>query len=383
MTRMRLACCLLVSLVLAADRAWPQVAPARNEASRPIPAFQRAAGPRAFTFPADHGAHPSHRVEWWYVTGHLEADDGAAFGFQFTVFRVGLEGAPASRPSRLAARDLWFGHLALTDVSGNRLLFDERASRGMLGLARAAEDRLEVHLDDWTLREIPGGAWKLAASARGGAAFGIDLELRSEKPPALHGRSPGWSRKGPEPHQSSYYASLTRLATTGSISMDGRVRPVKGAAWFDHEFGSDQLAPDLTGWDWFAVQLDDGSELMIYVLRRADGSASPFSAATYVAKDGTTTFLDASAFKIDATRSWRSPRSKATYPARWTVAVPSLDLRLDLAPRVADQELTTGRSTRVTYFEGACVGSGTRAGRPVSALAYVELTGYAEPITRF
>jgi predicted secreted hydrolase len=346
-------------------------------------AFRGADRPRTFAFPADHGSHPDHRVEWWYVTGRLDADDGATYGFQFTVFRAGLPGAPESRPSRLAARDLWFGHLALTDVRGGRFLHDERASRGMLGSASAAVGGLDVRLDDWTFRAESDGAWRIVAASTGDVPFALDLRLRPAKPPVLHGAEPGLSRKGALPTQSSYYVSLTRLDGDGALTLDGRQVPVRCGAWFDHEFGSDQLAEDVAGWDWFALRFDDGADLMLYRLRRSDGSTTPWSSGTFVAPDGRTTHLAADAARVVPTGSWKSPRSGATYPSGWRIEVPSLALVCDFAPLLTDQELTTDRSTRVVYWEGACDGAGTREGRRVAARAYVELTGYAGPVARF
>lgn len=349
----------------------------------PVSRFRPADRPRTFRFPADHGAHPDAKVEWWYVTGKLEAEDGSTYGFQFTVFRVGVEGAPESRPSRLAVRDLYLGHAALTDVRGGKFLHAERGPHGRLGQGAAETGRLDVRIEDWRLVAGEDGVWKLSVDASGPERFGFDLDFRAAKPVVLHGASPGWSRKGDLPRQSSYYASLTDLRGDGVLTVDGRPIPVRARAWFDHEFGSDQLSADVVGWDWFAVRMDDGADLMLYRLRRKDAPDSPWSSGTFVRPDGTTEHLEAEEFSVRSDSTWKSPRSGAVYPARWKILVPKAALELTLTPAVADQELSTDRTTRVTYFEGLTTGSGTRAGRPVRADGYVELVGYAGAVSRF
>ncbi len=356
-----------------------QVAPSLAAASR----FRPADRPRTFRFPADHGSHADAKVEWWYVTGKLSADDGSDYGFQFTVFRVGIEGAPESRPSRLAVRDLFIGHAALTDVTADRFLHAERGPYGRLNQGGAAEGRLDVRIEDWRLFESEDGAWRLTVAASGEAPFGFELDLRAAKPVVLHGASPGWSRKGDLPRQSSYYSSFTDLRGDGFVTVGGLRKAVRARAWFDHEFGSDQLAADVVGWDWFSVRLDDGSDLMIYRLRRKDAPDSPWSSGTFVRQDGTTEHLTAVDFTATSDASWTSPRSGAVYPARWRIVVPKAAIDLRLKPAIADQELSTDRTTRVTYYEGLIEGSGTRAGRPVRADGYAELVGYAGAVSRF
>lgn len=369
----------LCGLVILAGAACCQTVPEKDGASR----FQKADRPREFSFPADHGNHPAHRIEWWYLTGHLVGESGAEFGFQFTVFRVGLEGALGSRPSRLAATDIWFGHVAVTDVNGGRCLMDERASRGWMGDATAAEGRLSVKLGDWMLEEISADLWRVRGVASSESPFEFDLELRATKAPVLHGKVPGWSRKGPLAHQSSYYASITRMAARGRLRLGNTDHEVIGSAWFDHEFGSDQIAPGVVGWDWFAVQADDGTDLMLYGLRQEDGTSSTHSSGTIIDAKGNSTHLESKDFEIKVLETWTSPKSKARYPSKWRISVPSHQLTFEMAPKVTDQELQTERSTRVTYFEGAASGAGHLGDRPVRLQAYVELTGYAGAIPKF
>lgn len=323
------------------------------------------------SFPRDHGSHDDARVEWWYATGHLVTDSGRRLGYQLTFFRTGLLDEPrAARSSRLAARDLFLAHFALTDVSAGTFRFAERIHRSGLGAAAAREDRLAVFNEEWSLEEIAG---RFLLHARDGEDE-ISLLLEPEKPLVPHGTN-GLSRKGPEPEAVSRYVSLTRLRTAGWLSRGGRSEAVAGSSWLDHEWGPGSIGKGAAGWDWFAIQLEDGRDLMLYRMRSKDGSGSRFSSGTLVAKDGMSRALSADEFSIEATATWKSPRSGGVYPARWRLKVPGAALDLDVAPLVADQELITEQSTRVTYWEGACAVS-TPEGRPAGR-AYVELTGYA------
>jgi len=333
-------------------------------------AYARALAPREFRFPADHGAHPDYRNEWWYFTGNLTDPTGEAYGFQLVIFRIALAPEPLAGQSAWRDRQLYMGHFAVTDIDGGRFLARERFSRAAAGLAGAAADALEVWLEDWRIEQLDAAGRRFRLQAAAGDAV-IDLELSALKPPALNGEA-GLSRKSAEPGNASYYYSITRLAAEGSLSLDGQARPVTGSGWLDREWSTSALARDQLGWDWFALQLDDGTELMLYSLRREGGATDPHSAGTFVRADGSTVALDRDAFRITPLAHWRSPESGKRYPARWRVEVPSLELELVVEPRLADQEL---RLT-VTYWEGAVRATGSRAGEAVAALGYVELAGY-------
>jgi predicted secreted hydrolase len=321
-------------------------------------------------YPADHGAHPEYRTEWWYVTGHLEDDAGEHFGFQLTVFRRGIDaGGPRPGESPLRARHVFAGHLALTDVAAGETRFAERLARAS-PLAGAALTDLDVVLADWSLARGADGALALAAGDRE-RGFALDLALAPGKPLVLHGPG-GRSRKGDEAGNASAYASWTRLAVTGTLARDGGAREVRGSAWFDHEFGSTVLPEGVVGWDWFGLQLDDGRELMLFVLRDAAGNASVTSAATLVEPDGRVRPLARDEFTLRASATWTSPRTGGVYPAGWTIAIPSAELALELVPRVVDCELVTTATTNVAYWEGPVTIEGSVTGR-----GYAELTGYA------
>ena len=306
-------------------------------------------------------AHPEARSEWWYYTGHLRRA-GHELGFELTFFRFRLPDG----------EDLDAAHFAVTDVAGNRFVFDEKLHRPFPGIAAASPSRLDVYTEDWFARE-EHGAHHLAARS---FAAAIDLRLEPAAPLVENGEG-GISRKGAGPDEYSHYVTIPRLRVTGT-EWDGASRAqVTGEAWFDHEWGPGGLSPDLAGWDWFACQLSDGGELMLYRLRLRGGADSPFSSGTWIPPDGGPRHLGSQDFGVIATGRWASPKSGATYPSGWRISVPALGVQLSVAPKLADQELVTSRSTRVTYWEGACAVAGTAQGRAVSGNAYVELTGYA------
>ena len=336
------------------------------------PTWPQAETAREWTFPRDHGAHPGYRTEWWYFTGNLEDSQDNPYGYQLTIFRVGVrpQPDPAEAGNPWAVRDLYLGHLAVSDGAGGRFRYAHQLSRTGPGLAGASLTDLDVWVLDWSARQ-EGAAIHLNGGTEG---FALDLDLRPDKPVVLHG-SQGLSRKGPKPGQASYYASLTSLATSGTLRLAPGAAPVAvtGVSWFDQEFGSNQLAEDQAGWDWFSLHLGDGRELMLYLLRRTDGTVEPASSGTLVEKDGHAVHLELAGFRVEVLDTWVSPRSSARYPSRWRVTVPEHGISLEIVPLVVDQELVTTGSTGVVYWEGAVTGDGASG----PCRGYVELTGYA------
>jgi len=333
--------------------------------------YARAIEPRELRFPADHGPHPEFRTEWWYYTGNLETAGGRRFGFQLTFFRSALAPKMPARESAWATRQAWLAHFTISDLGGGRFHSFERWSRGAAGLAGAQAEPFRVWVKDWAAEGVGGKAPPMHLAADEGD-LGIDLVLQPGKPPVLQGDR-GLSQKGPETGNASYYYSLTRMPAAGTVRSGGEAFRVTGLAWMDREWSTSSLGRDQVGWDWFALQLSDGSDLMLYHLRRKDGAADPASSGTVISPGGEGRHLALADFQLASSGEWRSPRSTARYPAHWHVRIPSEELDLEIRPALADQELDVS----FRYWEGAVEIEGTRRGRPVRGRGYVELTGYA------
>jgi predicted secreted hydrolase len=327
---------------------------------------------RVFNFPRDHGAHAAFQTEWWYYTGHLRTTDGEEYGYQLTFFQRRVDdGSVLTGPSQWAPQHLYIAHFAVSDTQRKRLTFAEKINRPTLGLAGADEERLRVWNDDWRTEAL-GPYQHLYASMDG---FSVNLILAPEKPPVVHGID-GVSQKGGSKGNASHYYSFTRLKTDGVLWVRGAVKDVTGLSWMDHEFGSSQLEATQVGWDWFSVQLEDRSELMLYLLRHEDGRIDPHSSGTLVLPNGQVEHLPREAFEVVTLGQWTSPRSGVTYPQGWQLRIPPAGLDLRLTPAFPDQELDTKNSTRVVYWEGKVRVDGSHAGQRVGGLGYVELVGY-------
>ena len=365
-----ISCCLLVVPIVSADG----------------DSFTQAREGYRYQFPRDHGSHDRFRTEWWYYTGNLTAQDGHAFGYQLTFFRRGMPlDQVETLPSRWSITQLYLAHFAVSDLKAKQFRYVEKLSRAGLGRAGADTDRLHVWIDRWRAEALEPkgtaseGERQILEASEGDLA--IALTILPEKPMVIHGTG-GISRKGAESGQASHYYSLTNLSTTGRITIGHDSFDVTGTSWMDHEFGSADLGPDLVGWDWFSLQLDDQTELMLYRLRHADGSADQLSNGTFIDREGHAQPLSVKDFTLEPISFWTSPLSKARYPQQWRLTIPSRDLLLELAPRMAEQELRTERSTQVTYWEGAIESRGTSRGKPITGVGYMELTGYAERFTK-
>ncbi len=343
--------------------------PARQAAG----AFETVTGPRELVFPLDHGPHPGFRTEWWYYTGNLSAPDGRHFGYQLTFFRRAVlpESDRTPRASAWNADQIYMAHFTLSDVAEEDFHYFERFERGAAGLAGATGDPVfSVWLHDWSVEQLGENTFRLRAAA---GDVSIDLNLTDAKGIILQGDR-GYSQKGPQAGNASLYYSQTRLESAGNIRIGEETYPVSGLSWLDREISTSALSAGQVGWDWFALQLDDGAELMAYVLRRADGSIDSFSSGTYIRPDGSTLSLSRDDFTITAQETWRSPHSGGEYPARWTVTIPAAQVTLDVRPLLADQELRVS----FTYWEGAVTVQGRGPSGALSGFGYVELTGYAE-----
>ena len=331
--------------------------------------YARALEPREFSFPADHGPHPEFRNEWWYLTGNLDSADGERFGFELTIFRFSLAPTVVLSESAWRTNQVYIAHLAVTDAENDRFFVAQRYSRGALGLAGAEAHPLRVWIDDWQIAAQPSGDWQLVADD---AEFGVDLDLTALKPPVFNGID-GLSQKSADPGNASYYYSMTRIGADGAIRIGDKVYEVSGLAWLDREWSTSALADNQVGWDWFALQFSDGSDLMFYGLRLDDGSQDPQSAGTFVSTNGVRAHLTLEDVEVAVLDTWDSPEG-GSYPSRWRLRVPRFGLDVTVTPVIADQELFT----TVRYWEGAVDVAGTHDGKPISGRGYVELTGYAE-----
>ena len=335
-------------------------------------AFPRAMAVRDFAFPTDHGPHTDYRNEWWYFTGNLDAATGRRFGYELTIFRFAL--SPVFEPAGASSwetNQVYIGHLALTDVENGEFYVAQRYSRGAAGLAGAVAAPFRVWLDDWSVAASASAVdvtWAVEAADR---QFGIRLSVTPQKPIVLNGDR-GLSQKSAEPGNASYYYSIPRLHTEGSVFVDDTEIPVQGLSWLDREWGSSALARNQQGWDWFALQLSDGTDLMFYVLRQDDGKPDPQSAGTWVNADGNASHLALEDVELTVTEYWESERG-GRYPSAWQIRIPSRDVRLSVKPVLANQELVTN----VRYWEGAVDVVGTSGDAPIAGRGYVELTGYA------
>lgn len=325
-----------------------------------------------FAFPRDHGSHPAFRTEWWYLTGHLWTQDASRrFGYQLTFFRQASPRTAWAGSAAWRSDQLHLAHAVLTDESGHRFLVDERLDRAGL-LAGSAEDQLDVFQQDWRVEQRPSGQIHLRMTVRGAV---LELDLAPATPPVIFGEQ-GVSRKGADPSAASHYITYPRLESRGHLRLpEGPSLAVHGLGWMDHEFSSNQLDQGQVGWDWAGIQLRDGRSLMAYRLRRRDGSQDPFSTVTEVDAKGRI-LRSTHAFEMRGAGAWRSPGSGATYPI--PLVLEAWGQRFTLVPVLPDQELRTGRSTGITYWEGACRvldGAGQDVGQ-----AYLELTGYAHSL---
>jgi predicted secreted hydrolase len=334
--------------------------------------YQLALPGRKLSFPRDHYSHPDYKTEWWYYTGHLASETGKRYGYQVTLFRFGVRDRQKNWQEEPLFTDLYMAHFAVSDIAAKKFRFRERINRGYGDKAGAATDRYYVWNEDWKV-EGDEKSHQINFSDRGTK---LQLRLSSSKEPALHGDN-GHSQKGQGEGRASYYYSLTRMHSEGELTIDGKTEKVKGSTWMDHEFGSNQLGDDQVGWDWFSMQLDNDTELMLYLMRRRDGSVDPYSSGTLVRADGTTRHLKLNDYRVQVVDRWKSSRSAANYPNKWQVSLPGDALELEITPAFPEQELITNRSTRVTYWEGAVEIRGSFGNKPVAGRGYVEMTGYA------
>lgn len=332
-----------------------------------------------FQFPRDHFSHPQYQTEWWYYTGNLRAAGGRRFGFELTFFRqaqklgaqILTSEAPVWRPDQL-----YLAHFALSDIDGRSFYHSERLHRAGPGLAGASLADQRYWNGNWQVRwlSLADSRQQLTAVCE---RFTLTLLLNPLKPAVIQGENEVL-RKGPREGQTSHYIAFTRLQASGELKEANHTHAVSGLAWMDHEFFTEPPANNLTGWDWFSIQLRTNEELMLYRMRGPHGESSPFSSGSYIDAQGKMHFLPAAAFFLTTGATWQSPHSGARYPIAWEIRVPSLNLVLHAKTDLQDQELSSANAP--TYWEGAVTYSGTRRGKSIAGAGYLEMTGYRAPV---
>jgi len=339
--------------------------------SRDVQGYTRAGGPIPFVFPDDFGPHPDYQTEWWYYTGNLTTPEGRHFGYQLTFFRRALlpPTEQLSRASDWATGQAYMAHFAISDSQSNQHYAFERLARGSAGIAGAQSDPYRVWLEDWEVNLIGASVYHLKAKQDG---IAIDLTLTDVKDPIPHGDQ-GYSQKGPEPGNASYYYSQSRLVSDGSVSVGAQTYPVSGLSWKDHEYSTSALSADQIGWDWFSIQLDNNTEIMVFQIRREDRSIDPYSSGSIIGADGGVVHLEASDFEIIVLDTWKSPNNQAIYPAGWRINIPTRAIQLVIDPHMANQEMNLSYA----YWEGAVDVTGVVSGQDVNGNGYVEMTGYS------
>ena len=341
------------------------IASAEEAWSKALPGWE-------YQFPRDHYSHPEFKTEWWYFTGHLKTEAGARYGYQITFFRQGLRppGSPATT-SQFVADHLHFAHFAISDIDGEKFHFTQKFSRSAFdaaGNGKPGDPRL-AWIDDWQLTLDPDNETFTFRAQVDDLA--LDLKLKSTKPVVINGEN-GVSQKSAGAGEATHYYAMTRMTGDGTLTVAGKPNKVTTQSWLDREWGSNQLGAGQVGWDWFSLQLDDGRELMLYQLRRADGSADPHSSGTLTAIDGSTVHLERDAFTLTPLKTWQSEATPGEYPVSWRLEVPAHSLTLTVSAEYPAQELAL---RPVAYWEGAVEATGSHEG-----VGYLEMTGYAAPL---
>jgi predicted secreted hydrolase len=335
--------------------------------------FSKAVEKRKFVFPDDHGPHPDFRTEWWYFTGNLTTDDNRKFGYQFTIFRTALSKEKQERNSEWNSNQIYMAHFAVTNIDGNKFYYDEKFSREGNHLAGAQAKPFKVWLEDWQIIQTEDRAEFdlpiVSIKAKSDKAE-IEFKLESVKPIVLQGEE-GLSQKGKQPGNASYYYSYTRLETTGKIILEGKEFSVNGCSWMDREWSTSALSEDQAGWDWFALQFDDNTEIMYYQMRKNDGTPDIFSKGVYVNKDGTSHLIKKDDVILNVNDYWESPTGEK-YPSGWRFQIPGKEIDITLTPAIKNQLMNVA----VRYWEGSVKIEGTKSGSKTAGSGYVELTGY-------
>ncbi len=338
--------------------------------------YQTALPGYHYEFPKDHFSHPDYQTEWWYFTGNVVAADGHRFGFELTFFRQGVDRSADDRAT-WDIHDIFLAHLALSDIDGNEFYHTERINRPGPGIAGVDAARQIIWNGNWSVSWNENGDMQLNTTS---ADFSYTLLLHPEKPPVIQGEN-GVSQKAQGAGKASHYISFTRLATSGTIGLKKKMYHVSGSTWMDHEFFTHSLETSQVGWDWLSIQLGDNSEIMLYQIRRKDGSVDPYSSGSYTDARGKSTPLSASDFVLRPTgETWRSPVTSANYPIRWNISVPRFGIALEARTELKQQEISGQTRIAPSYWEGAIRLTGHKGADQLEGVGYLEMTGYDRPI---
>ncbi len=332
--------------------------------------FDKAVQVKAFNFPLDHGPHNTYQTEWWYLTGNLQSHDGHQFGYQLTFFRVALSPEVPARSSAWASNQFYMAHLALSDIKNDKHYASERFSRAALGLSGAEASPFRVWLEDWEISGNKDTPFPMTLNAKT-AEFGIQLKLQNLKPLVLQGDQ-GLSQKSTEKGNASYYYTYSRIKSEGSVTTADKTHQVSGLSWMDREWSTSALAADQAGWDWFALQLSNGYDLMYYQLRKKNGTADPASGGVLVDPDGKYIKLTSSDVQLSAQKHWQSKETAVRYPIGWQLDIPKEGIQLRVMAKRANQEMNVS----IRYWEGAVQVNGKYKGKNVTGAGYLELAGY-------
>lgn len=335
--------------------------------------FAQALEPGVMQFPRDLGPHPEYQTEWWYYTGNLQTAEGRQFGYQLTFFRSALvpenQFEDSADGSNWRTTQVYLAHFTISDIAAEQFYAQEQFSRGAAALAGAQAEPYHIWLNHWQAEEVGPGQVRLLAQ---GEATTLELLLTATLPPVLHGDE-GLSAKGAEPGNASYYYSLIGLESAGTITVNGESFAVTGESWKDHEYSTSALSEGSVGWDWYSIQFDNDYALMFFQIRREDGTLEPFSSGSWIDPQGKVTPLMLADWQMEPLDTWTSPTSGAEYPIGWRITIDRIGLELEGSALMPNQELNVS----TTYWEGASAFTGTLNGEPVTALGYVEMTGYA------
>ncbi|NOY71983.1 MAG: carotenoid 1,2-hydratase [Gammaproteobacteria bacterium] len=332
--------------------------------------FDKATQIKPFSFPLDHGPHNTYQTEWWYLTGNLQNKNGQQFGYQLTFFRVALSPERTTRSSAWASNQIYMGHLALSDIKNNKHYASERFSRAALGLSGATASPFRVWLEDWVISGNKKSPFPMTLNAKT-TEFSIQLKLDNIKPLVLQGNQ-GLSQKSTAKGNASYYYTYSRIKSQGTVTTADETHSVSGLSWMDREWSTSALAADQIGWDWFALHLSNGYDLMYYQLRKKNGEIDPASSGVLIAPDGKTKKLSHADIHLSIKHHWLSKKTAIRYPIGWQLEIPKEKIRLTIMAKQANQEMNVS----IRYWEGAVQVNGKYNGQLVDGAGYLELAGY-------